>query len=243
MAKNPFTVTAETSLTEAIGILSHEKNGCLPVVNDDMFMVGIITLVDVLRFMDNSMERSSCVENSSDEAQIKNTDDLKRNLFDPDVMKEVYALHAQQLDELKQELENMKQQAAESSRIKGEFLSDMSHEVRTSLTTILGVTESILKPKLSREERYSVVHAIKFNTEHLLEIVNEVFDLSQVEVGQVEVDHDRISAHELVAEVKNQLQVSADSKNLVFDIEFINQIPQAIETDANRLRQILINLV
>ncbi|MCH7685074.1 MAG: response regulator [Planctomycetes bacterium] len=243
MIKSPFTVGAETPLTEAIGILSHEKIGCLPVVNDDMFLVGIITVIDILQQVDTLMDRSGDAENTPDKTQIKNKADLKRHLFDLDVTKEVYSLHAQQLGELKQELENIKQQAAESARIKGEFLSDMSYEVRSSLTTILGVTESLLEPDLSRKERCSAVHAIKFNTEQLLEIINEILDLSQVEVGQVDVDHNRISVHELVAEVKYQLQASADSKNLVFDVEFINQIPQTIETDANRLRQILINLV
>lgn len=239
MVKNPFTVGPETSLTEAIRILAHEKIGCLPVVNDDMFLVGIFTLVDVLRFMDNLMDRSNDTENCGDETKYKHKADLKRHLFDLDMTKDVYALHAQQLGEL----ENIKQQAAESARIKGEFLSDMSHEVRTSLTMILGVTESLLEPDLSRKERYSAVHSIKFNAEQLLEIINEILDLSQVEVGQVDVDHNRISVYELVAEVKNQLQASADAKNLVFDVEFINQFPQTIETDANRLRQILINLV
>ncbi|MCH7988848.1 MAG: response regulator [Planctomycetes bacterium] len=243
MIKSPFTVGAETPLTEAIGILSHEKIGCLPVVNDDMFLIGIITVVDVLKLMDNLMDRSSDVEKRGDQTRIKNTNVLKQHLFDLDMAKEVYSLHAQQLGEMKQEMEHIKQQAIESARIKGEFLSDMSHEVRTSLTTILGVTESLLEPDLSRKERYSAVHTIKFHSEQLLEIINEILNLSQVEVGQVDIDHDRISALELVSDVKNQLQAFADSKNLVFDLEFINQIPQTIETDANRLRQILINLV
>ena len=243
MIKSPFTVGAETPLIEAIGMLSHEKIGCLPVVNDDMFLVGIITVVDVLQQVGNLVDQLSDAEITPNQTQIKNKYDLKRHLFDLNVTKEIYSLHAQQLCELKQELENMKRQAVKFARIKGEFLSDMSNEVRTSLTTILGVTESLLEPDLSQEARDSAVHAVKFNAEQLLEIVDEILDLSQVEIGQLEVDHDRISIHELVAEVKNQLQASADAKNLVLDVEFINQFPQMIETDANRLRQILINLV
>ena len=135
------------------------------------------------------------------------------------------------------------QQAAENAnRSKSQFLANMSHEIRTPMTAILGYAD-VLVSQLSNPDDLECVDTIKRNGRYLLDIVNDILDLSKIEAGKFEVQEQDCSPVELVADVRSLMEVRAQEKRLPLRVEFENAIPETIRTDPVRLRQILINLL
>ena len=149
----------------------------------------------------------------------------------------------QELDELNGQLEAANRQLGEASRLKSEFLSTMSHELRTPLNAIIGFAELFndgMLGELAPEQR-KYVAAILDSGEHLLQLINEVLDLSKIEVGKMELD----------LEPLNLTQVIGDSLTVVRERATINGIEIAwqdgaalpVEADRRRVRQVLYNLL
>jgi len=146
------------------------------------------------------------------------------------------------LEEQTARASDMATRAEMANAAKSEFLANMSHEIRTPMAAILGFTETMLDPDLSDSERLNAVHTVRRNGEHLLQIINDILDISKIEAGKLEVERIRCSPVEVVAEVKSLMQVRADAKNLPFSIEYIGAVPETIASDPTRLKQILVNL-
>jgi CheY-like chemotaxis protein len=145
--------------------------------------------------------------------------------------------------EMNLRLEEAKQQAEFASQSKSEFLANMSHEIRTPMTAILGFSETLLEPDLAESDRLIAVHTIHSNGEHLLGIINDILDLSKVEAGKMNVERIACSPCKLIAEVASLMRVRARAKGLPFEIEYVGSVPETIQSDPTRLRQILINLI
>jgi signal transduction histidine kinase len=126
-------------------------------------------------------------------------------------------------------------------RAKSEFLANMSHEIRTPMTAILGFSE-VLMGSVTDREQLGAAATIKQNGEYLLEIINDILDLSKIEAGKLEVEHIQCSPHQILSAVVSLMRVRANAKNLPLQIEYDGPIPERIESDPTRLRQILINL-
>jgi PAS domain S-box-containing protein len=132
--------------------------------------------------------------------------------------------------------------AEAANRAKSEFLANMSHEIRTPITAILGFSD-ILLSNPSPEEAEESSQIIKHNGEHLLQIINDILDLSKIEAGKFDVEPDVCSPRRIVADVLSLMKVRADAKGLSLTVERVGPIPDFIRTDTIRLRQILVNLV
>jgi signal transduction histidine kinase/CheY-like chemotaxis protein len=140
-------------------------------------------------------------------------------------------------------LHRTKRRAEDSSRAKSDFLANMSHEIRTPMTSIIGFSDVLLDPSISGDEKLKAVRIVRRNGQHLLQVINDILDISKIEAGSMEVEQVPCSAIQVVAEVQSMMTVKAKNAGLEFHVEFKGKMPETIVTDPTRLRQILINLV
>ena len=143
------------------------------------------------------------------------------------------------------EMRRAMEDAEAANRTKSEFLANMSHEIRTPLNSILGFAELLVRNIDEGDERTRRDYAdtIRTSARHLLELINNVLDISKIEAGKMQVEHTRFSPHQLIAEVVSLLRVRAVEQAIVLNYRWDGLIPETVSTDAHRLRQLLINLV
>jgi len=141
------------------------------------------------------------------------------------------------------ELERAKNAAEQANRVKRDFLANMSHEIRTPMTAILGFAENLLDPELSESDSVQVVRTIRRNGNHLMQIINDILDISKIEAGKLQIERLLCSPVQIIEEVRSLMQPRATAKRLEFDVRYQGKLPASIETDPMRLRQVLINLV
>ncbi len=125
---------------------------------------------------------------------------------------------------------------------KDEFLANMSHEIRSPLTGIMGYTD-ILLTRLKDPGDIECLHTIKESGDYLIEIVNDILDLSKIEAGKLVLNITPVSAHAVLNEVQALMELRAKQKRLILALRYDGVMPETIRTDRTRLRQILINLV
>ncbi|MCH7990507.1 MAG: response regulator [Planctomycetes bacterium] len=129
-----------------------------------------------------------------------------------------------------------------ANRTKSEFLANMSHEIRTPMTAILGFAE-LLGENLQKPQNIEAIHIIKQNGKFLLDLINDILDISKIEAGKLRIEEIKFSPCQILAEIALLLRARAEEKGLSFEIEFDGPIPETIHSDPTRLRQILINLL
>jgi len=148
------------------------------------------------------------------------------------------------LEEQEQLLRVSMEAAEEASRAKSAFLSNMSHEIRTPMTAILGFTEVLQRDSSGGEEqRRRHLATIARSGHHLLGLINDLLDLSKVESGSMSVERIDTRHVSIVAEVVKTLRVKAEEKSIGLSLEILDELPETIESDPARLRQIVTNLV
>jgi PAS domain S-box-containing protein len=139
-------------------------------------------------------------------------------------------------------LEKSRGLAEAASHAKSEFLANMSHEIRTPMTAILGYAD-ILAENARDPESIEAADTINRNGQYLLDIINNILDISKIEAQKLAVEPTACSPVAIVSEVLSLMRVRADAKNLELVAEFDGPVPKTITTDPVRLRQILINLI
>jgi len=140
------------------------------------------------------------------------------------------------------ELDMARKEALKASQIKSEFLANMSHEIRTPLNGILGFTKLLEKSSMSpRQQDY--LNTIHKSAKSLLAIINDILDFSKIEAGKLSLEHTPLNLHDLIEDVQTMLAPMAQERGLEQAAIIYSDVPVNLLGDAQRIRQVLTNLV
>jgi len=150
--------------------------------------------------------------------------------------------NAARLALLVKELDVARRRAEDAARVKADFLANMSHEIRTPMNAVMGMTDLALATDLTPEQR-SYLATVKVSARALLDLVDDILDLSRIEAGKLELDHLEMDVRETVEDAIKVLAVRAGQKGLELACRVSPDVPETVLGDPGRLRQVVVNLV
>lgn len=168
--------------------------------------------------------------------ELQKTREAERALFEKEAAQRLL------LESRHKELVESRRIAEQASMAKGEFLATMSHEIRTPMNAIFGLSEMLLETSLNRQQR-EWTETIRGSCDALLTVINDILDFSKIESGKLELNLKSVDPRKVMHEALSVVSKSAELKGLELKSEFDGSIPEAVESDAGRLRQILLNLL
>ncbi len=165
---------------------------------------------------------------------------LKENGVTTEVI--VSAVEITDLKDTERALRQAKAKAEAADRAKSDFLAVMSHEIRTPMNSVIGFTSLLRTTELTAEQEH-FVKMIESSGEGLLEIINDVLDISKIEAGRLELSVEPVEPVVLAHEIVAMMQSRTDEKGIKLRFNVAPGVPDQVNTDRARLRQILINLM
>ncbi len=132
--------------------------------------------------------------------------------------------------------------AEEANRLKSEFLANMSHEIRTPMNAIIGFS-NILQKKIENPELKSYIEKISKSGYNLLELINDILDLSKIEAGQLKIQKAPANIKGLFDEIKSVFSEISKKKDIPLIFNYKNKLPKSLVIDSLRIRQIMLNLI
>lgn len=149
-----------------------------------------------------------------------------------------------QIENINNKLSDAKTRAEESDKLKSAFLANINHEIRTPLNAVMGFSELLLRPGLTKEKLKNFVQLIKDNSLQLLSVINDIIDISKLESGLLAISIESFNINNLLYEIYAQYEDAVESKNL--KLQYFCDHPNDIiylKSDKNRLKQALCNLL
>jgi PAS domain S-box-containing protein len=132
--------------------------------------------------------------------------------------------------------------AVEASNMKSAFLANVSHEVRTPMNGVIGMTDLLLHMELSGEQR-ECAEQVAASGRHMLELINDILDLSKIETGHLTLELANFDLAEVVTKACSAARPLAQAKDLRLDLEIDNDVPRHVRGDGRRLQQVVANLL
>jgi signal transduction histidine kinase/CheY-like chemotaxis protein len=172
-------------------------------------------------------------------------DELQEKAFLLAKQKEEVEKTNKEVEEARRSLEEKAEQLAMASKYKSEFLANMSHELRTPLNSLLILAQQLYENKEGnlQEKQVKFAKTIYSCGDDLIQLINDILDLSKIESGVISPNINSVSFAELCSYVETTFRPLSETKKLRFTIEVDKKLPETIETDSRRLKQILKNLL
>lgn len=187
--------------------------------------------IDVTRLPKDELHLLSDAFNRMTDQLAHNIDELNGNIVEIDGKNRALQLASAKAEEL--------------ARTRGEFLSTISHELRTPLNAIIGFSDVLLMsmsgPLNTKQQEY--VERLKNNGTRLLNLINDILDVSRIDAGRIELAHEIFVPRSMFERVAAQVQILADEKSLQFNAEISPMLPESMIGDEKRLEQVVINLL
>lgn len=144
--------------------------------------------------------------------------------------------------QFEKDLINARNKAEESDKLKSAFLANVSHEIRTPMNSIIGFLNLMSEPDISDSEKNQFISIVKNSSKHLLDIINDVIEISKIEAGEISIDKETFDLNKLFNEVLNENKIHANSKGIKLEL-VSNNSELFIFSDRNKIKQIMTNLV
>lgn len=198
---------------------------CIPIIRNDIFFgyFGFDSTKWKLDLPEEDIELLQIVANIIGDIYIRNMIEAEKN-------------------KVQNSLKMATIQAQQATKAKSEFLANMSHEIRTPLNGVIGFTDLLLKANLNPEQQ-QYAYNTNVSGKALLAIINDILDFSKIEAGKLELDIISTDIHRLVQDTSDILKYQAQKKNISFNLDIDPKLPNTIQTDPVRLKQVLINLL
>lgn len=226
------------------------------MVKQQEFYVNVIVLFSVIFFLMSffiilfrivypiDLLRVAMIRLSSNDMSVE----LEKNRYQDEIGEmigsvKIFKENTQKLIESEHQIKLAMEEATSANKAKTIFLARMSHELRTPLNAILGFANILKKSININEQERKNLNIIDKSGNHLLNIINEILELSKIEAGKIELTPKIFDFIELIKDIESMFESRCETKGLKFKLKIDSNLPTAIKGDEQRLRQILINLL
>lgn len=227
-------------LYQLIGTMRRVRNGDKNAIADENGVVEVSELSQEFNLMLNSLKQN---EQALQQSQRELREDIQQRVK---VEKEIRNLNENLENIVKDRTEALqiqKEKAEASNHAKSIFLANMSHELRTPLNAILGFSTLLTQSADIPESEKDNLKIINHSGEHLLQLINDVLDMSKIEAGRMQLDNEDFDLGDLVRNTVEMMKVRADEKGIQLLVDQNSKFPRLIHGDVAKLRQVLINLL
>ncbi len=176
------------------------------------------------------------------EINYKRRDEFGRLFNEVRITKFKLKLILKEQKEARKKADKLKEQAVAANKSKSTFLANMSHEIRTPMNGIMGMTSIVLETELN-DEQQDCLQTINSSASSLLDLMNDIIDLSKIEAGKMQVSPVEFDIRVAIDELTDLLAPQAQAKGVLFDTHIMPNVPDYLLGDPGRIRQVLLNLV